>query len=85
MSILSNRWAQAFGAVAILAIGFFAYQANSNDDTTEAEVAAEGTETAEGVTTNETIEVVNTIDNTTEATPESENVNSVTETETVNQ
>jgi len=83
MSILTNRWAQVVGAITVLTIGFFVYQANNGTETVaEADADVTASEVAEDNTTNETVEVVNTIDNTTDGTPESDAIDPVTETET---
>ena len=57
MSILTNRWIQAVGAIAVLGICFFVYQTTSNDETTteiQAEAAIEAANSQEGA-----VEVVN--------------------------
>jgi len=88
MSILKNRWAQVAGVITVLAIGFFAYQSNSDNgnDVTEAnaDVATDttGDVATEVNTADKTVEVVNTIDDAPENTPESDDVNPVTEVET---
>jgi len=83
MSILTNRWVQVVGAITVLAIGFFAYQTNNGtEEVAEASADATTNEVAEDNITNETVDVVNTVNNTADGTPESDVVDPVTETET---
>jgi hypothetical protein len=82
-SILTNRWIQAVGAVTILGIGFFVYQADNNatDNTTaETEATTELTTTEEVV--NKSNDKATEVETTINSTTESENINTTAEVST---
>ena len=57
-SILKNKWFQGIAAAAVIAIGFFTYQANTETDTTETATA----ETAATPAAEANVETVNASD-----------------------
>jgi hypothetical protein len=81
-NILTNRWIQAVGAITVLGVGFFAYQANNTTEelTAENEVLIEAVDVnkATNKSGDETPVTVETINN----TVETDNTNSAVETST---
>lgn len=69
MSVLTNRWAQGAVAFAVLVLGFFVYQANSEDvqvastEVNDDEVQADNSN--QGNAVNETVQTENAVNETT--------------------